>query len=98
MVVFTDDDEKVIKEIEGVLAEDLEEIFIKMSPEEQQVFKAKGEETAKKIYLLMKKAKIKVKEILNLIKIWLGLVPGVNKFFLEQEAKIKAEKIFRMKK
>jgi len=32
-----------------------------------------------------------------LIKKWLLLIPGVNKYFLEQEAKIKADEIVKMK-
>jgi hypothetical protein len=34
-----------------------------------------------------------VKKILALIRDWLKLIPGVNRFFLEQEAKIKTDKI-----
>ena len=33
------------------------------------------------------------RKILKLIRSWLKLIPGVNKFFLEQEAKIKTDKI-----
>jgi hypothetical protein len=88
---------RAIKEIEEVLSENLEDIYLQMSPMARQQFKIKGEETAQKIYTLLQKAKIKVKEILRLIKVWLATIPGVSKFFLEQEAKIRTEKVLRLK-
>jgi hypothetical protein len=33
----------------------------------------------------------------DVIKRWLSIIPGINKFFLEQDAKIKAEKIIKLK-
>jgi hypothetical protein len=79
--------------IEKILSEGLEEVYQKMLPEKQQLFKEKGEETASKIDELLKKVVIQAQKILELIKGWLRLIPGVNKFFLEQEAKIKTDKI-----
>ena len=38
-------------------------------------------------------AKVHSKKILKAIVGWLKMIPGVNKFFLEQEAKIKTDKI-----
>ena len=87
-----------IKKIENILEQDLGEIYFKLSPEKQSEFKIKGEQTAKDISLLMKKTKVKVKKIIDLIRDWLKLIPGVNKFFLEQEAKIKADRILEFKK
>jgi hypothetical protein len=45
----------------------------------------------------MDSAKFKVKAIVDLIKKWLAIIPGVNKFFLEQEAKIKTDQIIALK-
>jgi hypothetical protein len=87
-----------IKDIENILEEDLGEIYFKLTPEEQNEFKSKGEQTARDISLLMQKTKIKAKKIIELIKNWLKIIPGINKFFLEQEAKIKADKILEFKK
>jgi len=82
------------KQIEKVLEEDLGEIYNNLTPQEQKNFKIKGEEAARSIFqLVYHKTKIKVKKIVKLIKNWLKSVPGINKFFLEQEAKIKADKI-----
>ncbi len=84
-------------EIDNILADGLSEVFLKMNPAQQKEFKAKGEETVKKIVLLLEKTKVKVDKIITLIKKWLKLIPGVNKFFLEQETKLKADKIISLK-
>jgi len=85
--------DEVVEEIENILSEDLTDLFLKMNPEQQEEFRAKGEETASKIRVILSSAKFGVKKILDLISDWLKLIPGVNKFFLEQEAKIKTDKI-----
>ena len=64
-----------------------------MPPQTQEAFRAKGEETASKIRQLLTAAHVNIKKILFLICDWLKMIPGVNIFFLEQEAKIKADKI-----
>ncbi|MFA7088009.1 MAG: hypothetical protein WC146_01565 [Patescibacteria group bacterium] len=84
-------------EIDNILAEGLGAIFLKMDQDNQKKFKKKGEETAATINILLNKTKINVGKIINLIKNWLKLIPGINKFFLEQEAKIKADAIIRIK-
>ncbi|MBD3359230.1 MAG: hypothetical protein GF365_00770 [Candidatus Buchananbacteria bacterium] len=86
-----------LEKIEDILEEDLEEIYFKMTPEKQARFKQTGEVTASKIVTLLGETKIKVKKILELIKEWLKIIPGINKFFLEQEAKIKTDKILDIK-
>jgi hypothetical protein len=83
--------------IDSILAEGLNEIFLKMPPADQAKFKKQGEETVVKINKLLSQTRIQVNKIINLIRKWLQLIPGVNKFFLEQEAKLKADKIIRLK-
>ena len=83
--------------MEGILAEGLEEAYQKLTPAKQLEFKKTGEVTASKIARLLKSAKVRVKEIFNLILKWLMVIPGLNKFFLEQEAKIKADRILALK-
>lgn len=82
-----------LQEIEDLMTKDLAEMYQRMSPEDQQKFKAKGEEVAQEIDSLLQRAKLTAKRVLHLIRSWLKLVPGINKFFLEQEAKIKAEEL-----
>jgi len=85
------------KQIEQVLASGLEQIYIAMPEEKQRQFKLAGEQTAALINRLLAKAKVKINAIIKLIKKWLSLIPGVNKYFLEQEAKIKADEIIKIK-
>jgi len=92
----TEKDELTLQ-IEKVLEEDIEDIYFNMPPDAQKQFRKKGEETANKIKKLLGEIKIKTKEIIKLIVEWLRVIPNVNKFFIEQEAKIKAEKIFNIK-
>lgn len=83
--------------IDTILSEGLNDVFLKMNPAQQREFKKRGEETVKKINSLLDKTKVKAGKIIDLIKAWLKLIPGINRFFLEQEAKIKADKIIRAK-
>jgi hypothetical protein len=36
---------------------------------------------------------VKMKRALQLVRDWLLCIPGINKFFLEQEAKIKVDRL-----
>lgn len=89
-------DEVTVK-IEKIMTEDLLESYQKLSPIAQQEFKLKGEETALKINELLRSAHVQVKKIFRLIYEWLKMLPGINRFFLEQEAKIKTDKILLIK-
>lgn len=83
-------------EIESILEKGLEEIYASLDEEKKKEFKNKEEETASKIEELFRKVKIKITEIFRLILNWLKNVPRINKFFLEQEAKIKTDKIITL--
>jgi len=87
----------VVAQIEELLSEDLTDAFLNMSSEKQREFKQKGEETAGKIRVMLEQVKVNTRKIFNLIRAWLKLIPGMNRFFLEQEAKIKTDKILRLK-
>ena len=84
-------------QVEGILEDGLEGVFRKMTPEKQEEFKKAGEEAVIKISRLLSSAKVRVRKILSLIINWLKIIPGVNKFFLEQEAKIKTDRILQLK-
>ncbi|HOY56135.1 MAG TPA: hypothetical protein PLH37_01805 [bacterium] len=83
--------------IEDILEENLADLYVSLSPTEQINFKRKGDETAGKIIDLLATTQATFKKIFNFILTWLKTIPGVNKFFLEQEAKIKADKIMQLK-
>ncbi len=85
------------KKIESILAEGMEEIYLNMTPAKREEFKKAGEEAAREINGLLEKTKVKVKKIINIIKKWLSIIPRVNKFFLEQESKIKADEVMKLK-
>jgi len=84
------------KRVEAILSDHLEEIFMQMNPAEQAAFQKKGEETATAIAILLRDVRVKVKTVLDLIRDWLRMIPGVNKFFLEQEAKIKTDRMIAL--
>jgi hypothetical protein len=96
--VFTDEEVERGKKIETILSEDLDDVYLSMSPKKQLEFKTEGEEAMVKINKVLSKTKVNVEKIINIIKSWLKIIPGVNKFFLEQEAKIKADRIIKLKK
>ncbi|MFH1142503.1 MAG: hypothetical protein V1695_02210, partial [Candidatus Uhrbacteria bacterium] len=72
---------------------DLEDLYFQLPPNKQKEFKIKGEETAGLIKQMLYSTKVKGRKIVGWIKDWLKMIPGVNKFFLEQEAKIKTDQI-----
>jgi hypothetical protein len=90
--------DKITLAIEKILEDDLADAYKELSPLQKQQFKIKGEKTAWEIRRLLKATHIKIKKILRLIFDWLRLLPGINRFFLEQEAKIKTDKIVALKK
>lgn len=85
--------DRLEKEIEEILEEDLADLYAAMPKEKQMAFKAKGEETRSIIRQLVQSFHINTKKIFHLIRAWLKMIPGVNRFFLEQEAKIKTDKV-----
>lgn len=82
-----------VLEIESIMEENLREIYQNMPDELKQKFNIEGEKTAGEIQTLMQSLKATTKKLIDMLKKWLLIIPGINKFFLEQEAKIKADKI-----
>ncbi len=90
--------DEITLEVEKILSSGLEDAYRELSTAQKQEFKIEGEKTAKAIRDILRSTRVKVKKIFKLILKWLSILPGVSKFFLEQEAKIKAEKIVSLKK
>lgn len=84
--------------IEKILEDGVGDAYNRLSPIAKQEFKLKGEQTANKIRDLLKSTHVKVKKVFQLILEWLKLLPGINRFFLEQEAKIKTDRIISLNK
>jgi hypothetical protein len=89
--------DEITKKVEKILEEDLSETYFKMTPEAKKTFKEEGEKTAYRIRELLDMTKYIAYEVLKLITDWLKLIPSVNQYFIEQEAKIKTDKILRLK-
>lgn len=86
-------EEEEVRAIEHILQEGLEETYWKLSPALQVKFKQRGEKTAQKIERLLRHVHVNIMKILRLIRKWLSIIPHADTFFLEQEAKIKTDKI-----
>ena len=89
-------DELTVK-VEQIMEEGLKEAFQELTLIQKQEFKIKGEETALKIRAILSTARVKIKKIFQLILEWLKFLPGINRHFLEQEAKIKTDRIMALK-
>jgi hypothetical protein len=86
------------REVEGIMEDGLGPIYQAMTPEKQVEFKLAGEVAAGKLAILLRQTKIKISQIFKVIFNWLKVIPGANKFFLEQEAKIKSDRLLFLKK
>lgn len=85
-----------IADIEHILEEDLQEIYTKLAPADKEKFRLGGEAAAKEINTILSSASVTLKKIVDVITNWLKIIPGVSKFFLEQEAKIKADRLYKL--
>ncbi len=88
-------DETLIR-VEKIMEKDLGSFYTTMPPAAQTLFKKKGEEAANEISAMVRNFKVKAGKVLKLIRDWLHTIPGVNRYFLEQEAKIKTDNIMEM--
>ncbi len=90
--------DEITLKVEHIMEEGLADAFRTLTPLQQQEFKLKGEKTAWEIRDLLRETKVKIKKIFRLLVEWLKILPGINRFFLEQEAKIKADRIMALHK
>lgn len=83
----------VLKQVEALLSEGLQQLYLSLPEGRRAAFKQKGEQIANTITDMIMYGKAKVKEIWSLITSWLGTISGVNKYYVEQEIKIKTDRI-----
>ena len=88
---------ETLEKIEDIMEEDLGDVYQNMPLDVKEEFKEKGEETAEEIEGMLYHVKIKSQKIFKLLFGWMKIIPGVNKFFLKQEAKIKTDEIMDVK-
>lgn len=84
------------REIESILTQDLDELYVNLDEKQRQDFRSKGEETASQLERLIETAKITAKKVIHLLKEWLKLLPHLNAFFYEQVVKIKTDRIMAL--
>lgn len=82
-------------EIESILSGGVSDLYKAMTPDQQQVFRLKGDETAKNIETMVHSLKATTRKVVGLIREWLQTIPGVNKYFVEQESKLKTDEIMK---
>ncbi|MBI4276380.1 hypothetical protein HY629_00895 [Candidatus Uhrbacteria bacterium] len=88
----------MLQRVEKILEEDLAQVYFMMNTEEQSRFKLKGEETANAVESLLSHAKATAARLIQLLRAWFQLIPGVSKFFVERESKIKTDKLLRLQR
>jgi len=85
-------------EIEKIMSQGLEGVYANLDQGAQDKLKIEGEKSANKIERIVEEGGNIAKKILHVLRDWLKRIPGVNKFFLEQESKIKTDRIVAMAK
>jgi len=85
-----------LRKIESILEDDLSDIYFNLDTAHQRLFKEEGERASRQIEAVLATGKSVAVKVLAIIKKWLQFIPGINKFFIEQEAKIKTDQITRI--
>lgn len=85
--------DSMMKKIEAVLEEGVENDFKKMLPQQQAAFMREGEELAERLKAMRSSEKFDAGLANKQITRWLRGIPDVNALFLEQAAKIKTDKL-----
>jgi hypothetical protein len=88
--------DEVTIEVEKVLEDGIGPFYASLPEDAKPLFKKKGEEAAREISTMVRTLHVQVKRVLQLITQWLKTIPGVNTFFLEQESKIKTDRIMAL--
>lgn len=89
-------DPEIVK-IEEILTKNIGELYASLPDNIKPKFKKTGEETAQKVQKALMNAKSAAGKILRLVRKWLSMIPGVSKFFIEQESKIKTDQLLKLK-
>lgn len=88
--------DETTKSVEGVLEDGLEDTYKNLSPDVQKKFRSEGEKVTNEIAEMVRKTNVKAQKVLKLIREWLKVIPHINRYFLDQEAKIKTDKIMHL--
>ncbi|MDP3793648.1 MAG: hypothetical protein Q8R07_02745 [Candidatus Uhrbacteria bacterium] len=88
----------VTVEVEKILEEGLQTYYNEMPETARVRFRGKGVEVSIQIANMVRAFHLQAKKVLKLVRDWLLTIPGVNKFFLEQEAKIKTDRLAELER
>jgi len=95
--ITTPEYNQLYRDVETILEKNLTQIYYNIPSKKQAEFKRIGEETASKISQLLSQVKLKANKIYHLIIKWLKIIPGINKHYIEQEAKIKTDQLIELR-
>ncbi|MBU0624924.1 hypothetical protein KKF05_01130 [Patescibacteria group bacterium] len=82
--------------VERELEDGLWDVYRELSPSLRVRFKAEGERIARVVRDGMATGRLTAKRLIEMIIDWLKMIPHVNKWFLRQEAKIKADALMQI--
>jgi len=85
--------DEVVIHVEKIMEEGLGALYATLPEDAKPIFQKKGEEVAEEVSTMVRSLKFEVSKVLRLIREWLLTIPKVNRFFLEQEAKIKTDRL-----
>jgi len=86
----------VTMEVEKILEDGLGDYVETMPEDARQRFLTKGRDVSTQIAVMVRGLKVELRRVVSLIRDWLLTIPGVNRYFLEQEAKIKTDRIIAL--
>lgn len=89
-------EDPVVMEVEKILEDGLGDFVETMPEDARQRFLVKGKEVSIQIADMVRKFKVELRRTISLIRDWLMTIPGANRYFLEQEAKIKTDRIISL--
>ncbi len=89
--------QNLLKKIEEILSNELEDIFFSLPVELRQEFKQRGEAAAVEIKNILSGEKVNGSKIMKIIKEWLRLIPNANEHYIKQESKTRADNLLKLK-
>jgi len=86
----------IMLDVEKILEEGLGD-YVETMPEEARArFLAKGKEVSGVLAQMVRTFNVELRKAIALIRDWLLTIPGINRYFLEQDAKIKTDRIIEL--
>lgn len=88
--------DEIVVEVEKILEDGIGPFYATMPEDAKTAFRQKGEAVALEVADMVRTAHVRFRRLISLITSWLKTIPGVNRYFLAQEAKIKADRIIEL--